>query len=141
LASVMQLTGAGVSAVSVFVTLKIFHGGLNWAALAITVPVLAVNLWYLPRLLCRHLGQDLGTFYRSVAYRPLLYVLPFAVCLVAARMLARAHPMEAADVCAGGGVILAVFYWHKVLPERLKSAVVAFREKVIRNVAIQYSRI
>ena len=65
-----QFIGSALSAAAVFVALKFFHGGLTAAAMAVTVPLLIVNVLYLPMLLCRRLGQGLGTFYRKVRLAP-----------------------------------------------------------------------
>jgi hypothetical protein len=83
-------------------------------------------------LLCRRLGQGLGAFYRSVAIRPLLYATPFAVCMGMGRVLFASHIVQSVFICLAGAVILGGFYWTKVLPDRLKSAILAFRMKIIR---------
>jgi O-antigen/teichoic acid export membrane protein len=127
-----QLVGSVVAAGSVFTALKIFHGGVESAALALTVPLLAVNLIYLPMLLCRRLGQNLGTFYRDVALHPVLYVLPFAVCVAIGRWLFPSHQVAAIFACLTGATVLAVFYWRKVLPDRVKSSVFSVRTRVAR---------
>lgn len=136
-AGAAQLVGSAVSAGSVFTALKVFHGGLAWTAAALTVPLLVVNLVYLPMLLCRRLGQNLGTFYRNVALRPLLYALPFAGCMAMGRLLSASNLAGAVVVCAVGTTVLAVSYWTKVLPDRVKSAILAVRTKVMRLLAIQ----
>ena len=136
-AGVAQLIGSVVSAGSVFATLKIFHGGLEWVALAVTLPLLVVNLIYFPMLLCRHLRQNLGTFYRNVAVRPVLYAIPFAVCMGAGRLLFASHITQSVFVCFAGVIILVAFYWTNVLPLRLKSAVLAARAKALRFMSFE----
>jgi O-antigen/teichoic acid export membrane protein len=130
-----QLVGFAVSAGSVFAALKIFHGGIESVALALTAPVLAVNLIYLPMLLCRCLGQNLGTFYRDVAMHPVLYVLPFAVCVAIGRWLFPSHEVASILACLTGATVLAVFYWRNVLPHRVKSSMFAARARVARFLA------
>ena len=126
-----QLFGSAVSAASVFVALKVFHAGLAGAALAVTVPLLMVNLIYLPVLLCQRLGQNLGTFYRQVAMEPLLYVLPFGLFLCAGRILFDSHLVWAAVACLAGAASLFILYWTLVLPNRLKSSLSRQGEKIL----------
>ena len=129
-----QFIGSALSAGAVFIALKGFHCGLTVAAVAVTVPLLVVNVLYLPLLLCRRLGQSLGTFYRRVAVDPLLHALPFCVCLVIGRLLFNTHPAAAIGVCAAGGVTLAIFYWRRVLPHSLKNGLRQRYEKIGRRV-------
>ena len=110
-----QLIGSVISAVAVFVALKFFHVGLTGAAIAVTVPLLIVNLTYLPLLLCRRLGQSLGAFYRQSTVGPLLQVLPFALCLVVARVLFDKYLAAAVVVGLVGCALLANAYWRQVL--------------------------
>jgi len=128
-----QFVGSALSAAAVFIALKVFHCGLTAAAIAVTVPLLVVNVLYLPMLLCRRLGQPLGAFYVKVAVRPLIHSFPFAVCLVVGRMLFHSHPMPAVLVCAAGCAILAIFYWRSVLPESLKNGLRRMLNKMKRG--------
>jgi O-antigen/teichoic acid export membrane protein len=136
-AGLAQLIGSAVSAGSVFAALKMFHGGVEWAALALTVPLLVVNVVYLPMLICRRLGLNLGTFYRKVAWYPILYAVPFTVCIAVGRFLFESHMIAGVLVCLAGTAILGVFYWTNVLPNRAKSAIVAVRAKVMRIMAFE----
>lgn len=135
-AGVFQLIGSALSVASVFVALKIFHGGVEWAALALTAPLLIVNLICLPMLLCRRLGLNLGTFYRKVAMHPVLYVLPFAACMVIGRLLFNSYIIEAVIACLAGAAFLVARYWTNVLPNRVKSSVLAVRAKVMRLLGV-----
>lgn len=128
-----QFIGSALSAIAVFVALKFFHGGLTAAAVAVTVPLLVVNIFYLPILLCRRLGKSLGTFYREVSVGPLIHVLPFTICLVIARLLFKTYPVPAILVCAAGGAVLAVTYWKRVLPHSLKAGLQRRYEKIGRR--------
>jgi O-antigen/teichoic acid export membrane protein len=129
-----QFVGSAISAVAVFVAFKFFHAGLTAAAVAVTVPLLIVNLWYLPMLLCRRLQQSMGKFYGDVAVGPLIHVLPFTLCLIVGRLMFKSYPIPALGLCAVGGITLAIFYWRSVLPEKLKSAVRRLQAKVKRLV-------
>jgi len=129
-----QFIGSALSAAAVFIALKSFHGGLTATAVAVTVPLLVVNLFYLPMLLCRRLGQSLGKFYRLVAVGPLLHALPFSACLVIGRLLFKTYPVAALGVCAAGCAMLAVLYWRSVLPGSLKNGLRRRYEKIGRRV-------
>lgn len=131
-----QLIGSAISALCVFVALRFAHGGLTAAAVAVTVPLLVVNLMYLPMLLCRRLGRGLGKFYGEVAFRPIVHALPYAVCLVMARLLFKSYPVPALAVCAAGSLELAIVYWRSVLPEKLKSALRRRYENLGRRVGV-----
>jgi len=122
-AGVGQFVGSALSAALVFLALKYFHWGLVGVAVAVTVPLLFINLIYLPLLLCQRLEQRLGEFYRQVALSPLLHVLPFALCLLIGRFLYKSHLVLALAVCLIGAVGLAVTYWKSVLPKNLKAGV------------------
>jgi O-antigen/teichoic acid export membrane protein len=129
-----QFAGSVLSAVAVLVALKFFHAGLTAAAVAVTVPLLLVNVMYLPVLLCRRLGQSLGKFYAQVAVRPLLHVLPFTICLVIGRLFFKGYPVAAVAVCLIGSASLAISYWRSVLPESLKSGLRRRYEKLGRRI-------
>lgn len=135
-AGVGQFIGSALSAGAIFVAVKFFHCGLTAAAIAVTLPLLIVNVLYLPMLLCKRLGHGLGSFYRKVAVAPLIHVLPFAACLVFGRWLFDAHPIPALAICAVGCVALAIFYWHSVLPPSLKSSLNRLMEKFGRKLGL-----
>ncbi|HXS67661.1 MAG TPA: oligosaccharide flippase family protein [Candidatus Polarisedimenticolia bacterium] len=132
-AGVGQLIGSAFSAAAVFVVFRYFHLGLTAAAWAVTVPLLIVNVLYLPTLLCRRLGQPLGRFYREVTIGPVLHAVPFAICLILGRLFFKQYPVPALAGCAVGGVALAIFYWRSVLPLSLKNALTRRFEKLARR--------
>lgn len=135
-AGVGQFIGSALSAAAVFVALKFFHGGLAAAAVAVTVPLLIVNLLYLPLLLCRRLGLSLGSFYHKVAIGPVIHVLPFAGCLMIGRLLFNTYLIPAVAVCMVGGIILSIFYWRSVLPQSLKAGIIRKFEKLSRRTVV-----
>lgn len=128
-----QFIGSALSAAAVFVAFKFFQADLTVAAVAVTVPLLIVNMIYLPMLLCRRLDQNLGSFYRQVAIRPLVHVLPFAACLVVGRMFYKQYPIPCAVLVVTGSVVLAIFYWRSVLPLSLKNGLSRRFEKIGRR--------
>jgi O-antigen/teichoic acid export membrane protein len=115
-----QFVGSAISVAMVFLALRHFHAGLVGAAVAVTLPLLIINLIYLPALLCRRLEQTLGSFYAQIALHPLFHALPFAVCLIVGRLLFESHAVLALGICAAGALVLAISYWKSVLPQRIK---------------------
>lgn len=128
-----QLIGSAISALAVLVALKFTNTGLTGAAVAVTVPLLIVNVLYLPILLCRRLGQSLAQFYRDVGVRPTIHILPFAICLVGARLVFNTYPVISVVLCAAGSVQVAIVYWRGVLPEKLKNGLKRRFEKLGRR--------
>jgi len=95
--------------------------GLAGAALAVTLPLTIVNVTYLPLLVCRKTGLSVARYFKATAAEPMVRILPFAICLVIARLVFGSQPLTGL-ACAGvaGGVILAAVYWLYVLPEKIK---------------------
>lgn len=131
-----QFIGSALSALAVWLAFRCLHAGLVGAAIAVTVPLLAVNLVYLPMILCRRLEQTLGSFYRQIAWRPVIHLLPFAGCLVVGRFLFAAHRIPALAVCAIGTVALFILYWRNVLPHSLKAGLRRYPGKLGRRVGL-----
>ncbi|UCD49723.1 MAG: oligosaccharide flippase family protein [Phycisphaerales bacterium] len=104
--------------------LGLLKWGLVGVALAVTLPLTIANAGYLPLLVCRRVDLDLKRYVCSVAIRPVIHVLPFAVCLLITRLLFRAEPLRGL-LWGGvtGGLVLTFVYWQHVLPERVRSKV------------------
>ncbi len=103
-------------------------GYLGWSlagvAVAVTVPLTIMNVVYLPHLICRRVGLDMGRYFLSVMARPAVHVLPFAACLVVARIVFHTEPLVGLVLGAStGSLFLAVLYWRYVLPGRIKTRV------------------
>jgi O-antigen/teichoic acid export membrane protein len=122
-AGVAQLIASIISVGLIVLGLQVYHAGLVGVAFAVTLPLLIVNLIYLPRLICRHLGLSLTSLFRAAIIAPLIHILPFAACLVVVRMLYQSHPIPALLLLSGSAIALAVSYWRLVLPPRLKQSV------------------
>jgi hypothetical protein len=123
---VAQVLGSLGSILMAVFMVRYLHAGLVGMALAVTVPPLLTNMAYIPWMACRHLGLNLGSFFRRAVGQPLLQVLPFTVCLVIGRLVFDQHPFMAVFTLLAGGAILAAFYWHYVLPDRLKGWALRF---------------
>lgn len=116
LASVLAAAG---SVAMGFLLLERLGAGLLGAALAVSLPMTLAAV-YVPSHGCRRLGLSLPRYLVDSWSRPLLAVLPFAVCLVALRLLLPPVLGVVLGVVVGGGV-LGLVYWCWVLPAGLKS--------------------
>ena len=106
------------------IVLGYLRWGLAGAAVAVTLPMTIMNVLYLPLLIHRHIGLGIKQYFLSVAVGPAIHILPFAVCLVVARLVLHAKPLAGlAWGGATGGAVLAVLYWRYVLPDRIKMRV------------------
>lgn len=100
-------------------------GYLGWgivgAAVAVTLPLTVMNAAYLPRLVCRRVGLNMRRYFLSVMAGPIVHVMPFVICLVAARLVFQNKPLTGLILGGtAGGAILAILYWRYVLPDRIK---------------------
>jgi O-antigen/teichoic acid export membrane protein len=123
-AGVAELVASLCAIGMTFLVLGFFRWGLAGAAIALTVPLTIMNVVYLPLLTRRRIGLGTKEYFWSVTKTPVLHVLPFAICLVTARLLLHSRPMTGL-ACGGivGGTILAAVYWLRVLPDRVKTRV------------------
>ncbi|MCU0917482.1 MAG: oligosaccharide flippase family protein [Planctomycetes bacterium] len=121
-ASVAELVASVCSIVLTVLTLKSLSWGLVGATIAVTLPLTIMNVVYLPLLVRSQLGLGVARYFWSVVARPAVHLVPFAVCLIAVRLVFWKQPMVGL-LCAGGTatVILAVVYWRYVIPDRIKT--------------------
>ena len=118
---VVELLASIMSVAFAFVALSCLQWGLTGVALAVALPLGIMNVLYMPSAICRRVGLGVKEYLLSVALGPVVHVLPFAVCLVGARLLFSARPL--AGLTWGGVVgslVLAVSYYRYVLPEKVK---------------------
>ena len=71
--------------------------------------------------------MDVRRYFLSVSAGPVVYALPFAVCLLVARLIFEDAPWKGL-LWGGliGGAVLSVLYWQRVLPDRIKTRVFCF---------------
>ena len=100
--------------------------GLVGVALAVTVPQTIANGLYLPIYACRRLDMPVRQYLLRTWRGPLLCGLPFALCLVGARLLFVERPLfSLASGSLVGGLVLALLYWRYALPESIKKQLTA----------------
>lgn len=101
--------------------------GLAGVAIAVTLPLTVMNMVYLPILIRRQLGISIGHYFLAVTIGPAVHVLPFAICLLIARLVFNTQPLIGLIWgCLVGGTILAILYWRYVIPARIKMRVFRF---------------
>jgi O-antigen/teichoic acid export membrane protein len=127
-AGIARFVASLISVALGVLALKYLRWGLVGTALAITLPLAILNIVDIPHLLCRRVGLATRQYCRGVAAGPVLHTLPFAVCLVGARLIFPARPMVglAWGSVVGGG-ILGLVYWRYVVPNRVKAGLSFFR--------------
>jgi O-antigen/teichoic acid export membrane protein len=127
-AGMAQFVGSMCSVALTVLVLGYLKWGLVGAAIAVTLPLTIVNAVYIPFLICRRVGLDVGRYALSVLAGPALRILPFAICLVIARVLFHTRPLIGLALGGGvGGVSLGVLYWRNVLPDQMKTRLCRFR--------------
>jgi len=117
------LLAACLSAGFAALVLGPLHGGLTAAAAAILLPQAFVHGVYVPIRACHLLRLPLARYYWRTARGPLSCLLPFAACLVCARLTLGQMPVVALLVAVlAGGMVLFGLYWRYVVPSALKIA-------------------
>jgi O-antigen/teichoic acid export membrane protein len=95
--------------------------GLPGAAMAFAVPTLTVRGIVVPIYVSRRLGITLRVLAREGYARPIACCIPFAIVLLACRVLLANRPLAA--LLAGGllgGLVLAPLYWKFLLPSQVR---------------------
>lgn len=116
-----------------FLVLAFLGWGLAAVAIAVTVPLVVMNIVYVPLVVRRQIGMHPGEYFRTTAIGPMIHILPFAACLLISRLLWRDKPLFGLMVGGGVGVaILSVTYWRHVLPDKVKNWMVHSGRKVLR---------
>lgn len=133
-AGIANFVAALCSAGLVFLALGPFGLGLAGATIAVTLPLMILNIAYLPVLICRRVQLDLGQYFLSVTVGPAVHVLPFAICLIIARLVFTDEPTVGL-IWGGavGGAILGVLYWMYLIPVRIKNKFAPLRQTSIKG--------
>jgi len=132
-AGIAELLASICSALLIVLGLSVFNWGLLAVAVGVSVPLTIMNVVYLPILMRRQIGLDVGRYLRSITVAPMVHVLPFAACLVVSRLVWSARPLIGLAVGgAAGVVVLSITYWRYVLPDRIKDWVIHYLLRVLR---------
>jgi O-antigen/teichoic acid export membrane protein len=101
-------------------------GHLMAAALAVTLPSIILGI-YVPIYACRMLEVPLRRYLWRAFGGPILCTLPFAACLVGARLLFPTDPLKALASGVGlGAVVLAPLYWRFAAPPGVRTHIINF---------------
>jgi O-antigen/teichoic acid export membrane protein len=107
-----------------FVILGYLQQDLRAVAMAVTLPLIVVDGIYAPLYACRQLGVPLRHYACQTWGRPLLCVLPFAGCLLTARLVFVEQPLAALAVgSVVGGTVLGFTYWLCVIPSAIRGKI------------------
>jgi len=120
-AGVARFVASLCSVALTVLVLRYLHWGLLGAVVATTLPLAILNLLYIPCLICRRVGLDVRRYFLAVVVGPVLHTLPFAICLVAARLAFQARPL--AGLAWGGMIgciVLMIIYSRNVLPDSVR---------------------
>jgi O-antigen/teichoic acid export membrane protein len=124
-AGMAQFVASVCSVALMVVGLGYLRWGLAGAAVASTLPLMIVNIVYLPAFACRKLGMSVAQYALGALARPALCSLPFLFCLIAARILFLRQPITAFILgVSAGTVVLLPIYWRFALSASLKSGIV-----------------
>jgi hypothetical protein len=117
----VRLVSSFLAACLTFIVLRYFEQGLVVVALAGLVPTAVVDGIYAPLYACRQLGVPFRDYAWRTWVRPLLYVAPFAACLLTGRMLGAESQLPTILVSVAiGSVVLGCTYWRWVLPNTVR---------------------
>lgn len=121
---VAKLIAAVIAVLLAAVLMGVWHLGLLGAAIAVTIPMIAVGGVYVPLRACQLLEMNFGRYCVEAWTRPLLCQLPFAAALIAALAFVQNWNIVAlgATLAISGG-LLAIVYWLAALPTDLKERV------------------
>jgi O-antigen/teichoic acid export membrane protein len=137
---VANLVAAVVSMGLAIFALGILKWGLVGAALAIVLPLTIVYGFYVPLYTCHHLDLPLKKYAFNSICRPVILVLPFAACLVLARLIFQGKPVV--TLAAGGlsgSIVLGLLYWRYVIPEEIKNRLYRTKSHYVQRVTVTES--
>src|SRR5262249_51649038 len=117
LAGFSSLCGALIGAILTDVFVNVFHWGVAGAALAMSIPIAAVNLIVLPYCGCRAADVRLDRYFYDSMIVPLSLMAPLGIAFVLVRVAA--PPDSLLRLCIAGAVavpIVGVIAWRAILP-------------------------
>ncbi len=116
--AVATLIASLISCAMVFLALAVFDWGLTGVAVATAIPLSLLYLVIVPDYVRRLTGISWRSYGSHVIPRPLVAVVPFAACLLAARAVREPQSLIELAVELGiAGVVLAASLWCVVVPD------------------------
>lgn len=115
---------AATSALLGVLNASVFEGGITGAALAVALPI-TLSQAFLAAYACRALGLSVARFLRHAFLAPSVCVMPFALVLLASRLLLL-HDRPLLAIVTGiavGGPTVPLLYWRFVVPDPLKAQI------------------
>lgn len=114
-----------------FITVVGLQWGLVGATLAIAIPTLGDGI-FIPLFACRHLGIAPLQYFRRVFTGPLACAAPFALCLLATRVLLGDRPWLAIGLGgAAGALVLGPLYWRYILTTGIRQRLAAHAARAL----------
>ncbi len=115
--SVVEFVSAACGVTMCAFSLGYLAGGMLTAALAIALPVTIAGGIVAPIYACHVLNLSIRAYAQRVMLGPLIAVIPFAGCLLAARWACPHSAWQSLAVgLVFGGIVLACIYWAWVIP-------------------------
>lgn len=110
-------------------------GVLQWklvgAALALVLPLMIGDGILIPLYACRRLGVSFTEYLRRAFLGPIVCAIPFALCLVAIRVLFGGRPLVAlGSAFAAGVVVLGPLYWRYLVPQAIREEVLSLKSRI-----------
>lgn len=122
--ALVNLAGGVATPVLVFLALHVFGLDLVGTAVSVGIPMTVVYGLFVPIYACRKLRLSLVLFLRSAWTVPLLCNVPFALALIAVRVLwAERAGLAVLIGAVVGGIVLGAAYWRVALPPSARAAV------------------
>jgi len=129
-----ELAASLCSVAATLVMLRGMHWGLLGVALAMTIPLTLMNIFYLPFLVRRRLGLDIRQYLFFTAVRPVIHLSPFIGCLLLVRLACPCNSQTALVLGSVlGTLVLCPVYWRYVLPERIKAWAAGLPQRMMRG--------
>ena len=120
--AVFDWAGVALSFVLDWVLMGPLQMGMIGAAIALSVPMTLCGGVLMPLYACRILEISAVQYFREIAPKPLLAVLPLTLILVACRVITPDHSLIAGLTL--GALVTVPIYWMTIVPLELRTRIV-----------------
>jgi O-antigen/teichoic acid export membrane protein len=122
--SLVYLAATSLAAGAAGLWLVAFNGGIVGVAVCVVTPMFLVSSIYIPVYACARLDIAIGHFLKRVWLVPLACCVPFAGCLIAAKLVFPERALPALLVGLGtGSILLGLAYWRYAIPASTKGKI------------------